>query len=411
MTARDGGGTVALATPQRAARTPRLVGAAWALLIVDTIGSGGDGVIPIPRHVAQVVTMGALVAALVIALLLNPRARIRPNLFLLLITVLAAVSVLSSVSAAAGIGSYFRCVRLLVFVGTLWLLTPWWDDAVRFVRHHVTTLCVLLLTVVVGMVVAPGIAFPEQYSGRLAGAVWYFPPPRVAEYSAVAAGLVLLLWMGRRLTGRDVLLVAVPALALLLLTHTRTSTIALIAGLTVAALTLFLSNARARRALTALVLAAGLAAVAFGAAAQAWFRRGQGNDVLSTLTGRQNVWDALLAQPRTGWEQTFGTGLSNMSFNGHPIDSSWLATYQQLGLLGVALIALLLGALLVTAAVRPPSVERAVAVFLIVYCGACSYTEVGIGGATTFTMHLALAAALLTPREPAPDPSQTEESP
>ena len=44
----------------------------------------------------------------------------------------------------------------------------------------------------------------------------------------------------------------------------------------------------------------------FGWALRSWFARGQDTEMLTSLTGRQNVWDMLLAQERTLSEQLLG---------------------------------------------------------------------------------------------------------
>ncbi|MGH3627662.1 MAG: O-antigen ligase domain-containing protein, partial [Sciscionella sp.] len=231
--------------PERA-RTPALVGAVWALLVINTIGSSGTGaLIRLPTTVFQLITMGALGAAFLLALVLNPRIRLRRNVFLLVATVLAAEGIFTSVSPPTTLGSVFRCARLAVFVLTLWLLSCWWEDSLRFVLHHIRALGVLLGTVLVGLAVAPGHALPAAYGGRLVGALWYFPPPRVAEYAAVVSGLAVVLWLGRQVSGRSTLVVAGPAVAMVLLTHTRTATIGLVAALAAAILTLLLCNSRA----------------------------------------------------------------------------------------------------------------------------------------------------------------------
>ncbi|MGH3631420.1 MAG: hypothetical protein ACRDRL_28775, partial [Sciscionella sp.] len=145
------------------------------------------------------------------------------------------------------------------------------------------------------------------------------------------------------------------------------------------------------------VLATTVAAIGFGAVVQTWLLRGQSEQQLADLTGRQKVWDGLLAAPRTLHDQLIGMGLSNKSFGGLPVDSSWLSVYQDQGLIGVAIIAAMFVVLLVTAAIRPPSPARAAAIFLIVFCAISSYTEDGLGDATTYFLHLTLAAALLAP--------------
>ena len=387
-------------TAQR--RTPALVGAVWALLVINTLGSqGAETIVPIPRPVAQMITMGAMIGALVLALLLNPRMRFRSSAFLLLMSVLLVVSIASSVRLESGLGALFRCFRLSVFISTLWLLSPWWDNAMVFVRHHIRVLGAVLFTVAAGLLVAPGLAFPGVYSGRLVGAIWPLTPPQVGQYAAIVTGLTIMLWMGRRTDKWGVLTVALPAFVLLMLSHTRTATIGLLAALTVGGLSLILTSARARKVFSWAAVVIGVAAVALGPVIQAWLQRGQDEQNLASLTGRQTVWDALLAAPRTTSEELFGVGLTNKSFNGLPIDNSWLSVYNDQGYIGVALVAMFLCTLIVVAVLRPPSLERSCAIFLIVYCIAASYTEAGLGDASPYLLNLAVAAALLS-RSPTP---------
>jgi hypothetical protein len=96
----------------------------------------------------------------------------------------------------------------------------------------------------------------------------------------------------------------------------------------------------------------------------------------------------------------FGVGLGDKSFGGLPIDDSWLAVYNEQGLIGVSLVAVFLLVLGGVALLRPPSLQRACAIFLISYCALASYTEAGLGDASPYLLHLALAASLLmTPAE------------
>jgi O-antigen ligase len=205
--------------------------------------------------------------------------------------------------------------------------------------------------------------------------------------------------------------VVVPSLVLLALTHTRTATLGLLVGLLLAIGSLFLSSAAARRFFTWTVVVAAVAAVGFGSALQAWFLRGQDEENFSSLTGRAKVWHALLDAPRTVTEQVFGTGLGDKSFDGLPIDNSWLAVYHEQGLLGVSLIATALLVLGTVALLRPPSLSRACALFLISYCALASYTEAGLGDASPYLLHLAVAASLLVPPAPAPAPPAAPAAP
>ena len=97
------------------------------------------------------------------------------------------------------------------------------------------------------------------------------------------------------------------------------------------------------------------------------------------------------------------------SFGGLPIDNSWLAVYHEQGMTGVALVAAVIVVLGGVALLRPPSLPRACAIFLISYCAIASYTEAGLGDASPYLLHLAVAASLLT--VPAAAPSSAPEVP
>ncbi|MCH5670917.1 O-antigen ligase domain-containing protein [Streptomyces gilvus] len=385
-------------------RTPKIIGTVWGLLILNTLGSAGaKTIVPLPRSLIQMVTMGALVAAFALALLVNPRVRVRPSAYVFVLTLLLVTSVISSAHLESGFGALFRCFRLALFVGTLWLLTRWWDDGMTFVRHHIRMYFAVLGSVAAGLVVSPSAALPDLYGGRLVGALWPLTPPQIGQYAAVIIGLTVLLLMGGRTDRKSAALVIVPSLVLLGLTHTRTATLGLLVGLALAIGSLLLTSTAARRFFSWAVVIATVAAVGFASLLQKWFLRGQSKENFSSLTGRAKVWDALLAAPRTTGEQLFGVGLGDKSFGGLPIDDSWLAVYNEQGLIGVGLVAVFLLVLGGVALLRPPSLQRACAIFLISYCALASYTEAGLGDASPYLLHLALAASLLmTPAETPP---------
>jgi len=181
----------------------------------------------------------------------------------------------------------------------------------------------------------------------------------------------------------------------LMLTHTRTATLGLIVGLLVAFLSLMMTSARARKVFAWTVAVGGVAGIVLAGALQAWFLRGQSADNFSSLTGRAKVWDALLETPRTMSQYIFGVGLTDKSYNGLPIDNSWLAIYHEQGFIGITLVASFLLVLVVVAVLRPPSLARACAIFLITYTISASYTEAGLGDASPYLLHLAVAASLL----------------
>src|SRR5690348_11021474 len=77
-------------------RSTRFVGVVWALLFFNALGFIGTAVIPVPKSVGQVFTMGALAFALVLALAINPRIRVRPTVYLSCLSLLVCVSILGS---------------------------------------------------------------------------------------------------------------------------------------------------------------------------------------------------------------------------------------------------------------------------------------------------------------------------
>jgi hypothetical protein len=292
------------------------------------------------------------------------------------------------------VGTVYRTFRLAAFISALWLLTPWWGRRdLLLVRCHLRALSVVLGTVLLGLMIAPGHA---RQQGRLAGVIWPSPPPQVAHYAAVTFGLVVVLWLCGQLRDRVTLIVAVLAGAILILTHTRTALAAMIAGLLVAGMSLIVAKERARKLFAAVGAIATIAILTLSGAISGWLARGQGGQ-LTELSGRTVVWSQVLNTQRNKFEMTFGFGLSNDTFNGLSIDSNWLASYQTQGLYAVALCAMMLLFLLVTAYFTPRGVQRALALFLVIYCLVASFTEVGFTDASMYLLELTLAASLLVP--------------
>ena len=371
----------------------RRVSAAWGLLYLNTLTFVPGGILHIPSPVGQGLTQGALPLAILVALTVNPKVNVRPNVFLCIVSLLVVDTVITSLQPQH-LDTLYRTFRLAEFVGALWLLTPWWGrrDMLLF-RCHLGWLFVGLGSVLLGLLIAPGQAFAND--GRLSGVIWPMGSTQVAQYAAVAAGLTAVLWFARLLSGRVTLAGVTIAVGILLLTHTRTALVGLVAGILVAGLSLFTINGRVRK-----FFAAGIAAVSIGAVTVAglvttWLARGENAQGLITLTGRTNFWALVLNQPRTRFQEIFGFGLSNAGINGLPIDSNWLASYMMEGLFGLVVCAMMLVFLFVTAFFQPPGVRRALALFLVTYCTLASFTEVGFTDASTYLLDLAVAASLL----------------
>jgi hypothetical protein len=386
-----------------ATRRRRRVQLVWGLLLLNvlTFFPEAPHIVPIPGALGKLVAQGSLGVAAVLALTLNRPLRVRPSVYIFLAALLVTEALAASLRAEFLVGSLYRSARLIGFVAVLWLLSPWWTRKdLLLVRTHLLFLWGVLVSVALGLLVAPGLAMTEN---RLYGILWPIPPTQVGHYAAVAIGLTSVLWMVGLLR-REVALVSVLlAVPVLLLTHTRTALVALLIGLVIAGLSLFTARSRVRKVFAFGIIAFSLGALTLGSFVTTWLARGQDTAQVTELTGRTRVWDAILAQPRTTWETLFGFGLSNKSFDGLPIDSNWLGAYYDVGLLGVALnIAMVLFVLVGALFFQPQGPRRALALFLVAYCIVASFTESGLSEASPYLLELTLAASLVyspTPRE------------
>ena len=369
----------------------RRLGTAWALLFFNTLTYTGGTVLPIPAKVGKIMAQGSLPLAILILLTINPKLKIRPSVFLC-VTCLLVLDSMVSATQVAKFGTTLRTFRLAEYLFALWLLTPWFGRAdMLLAKYQLRALWCALISVLVGMMVAPGRAFAN--GGRLSGAIWSLYPTQVAQYGAVAAGMLAVLWMGRKVSGRVALVGVTVAIAEVLLSHTRTALVALVAGLIVAGLSL--SNARVRRFFTTAAVITAVAVVVAASAITSWLARGEGTAGLVTLTGRTNFWAAVLNTPRTPFQEIFGFGISNASVNGLPIDSNWLSAYMQEGILGVVICALMLLVLFAAILLKTSGLARALALFLVTYVLLASFTEDAFSDVSTYLLHLTVAASLI----------------
>ncbi len=377
-------------------RLKRRMGTIWGLLVLNVLSfAPGVSVIPIPSSVGKALTQGALSLAVLLALILNPRVKFRPNVFLLLVTLLALEAVLTELGAQYPRGTGFRTFRYVEFVTVLWLLSPYWNRAdMLLVRCHLKSMLWVLGSVAVGYIVSPGHAMA---GGRLGGAIWPIDATQVAHYAAVTIGMVVIFWFSGQIRGRTTLFIVAISMAILLLSHTRTALVAMIAGLLVGGLSLIAVTPRVRKLFGTLAVIASVAFATASSAITSWMARGQGSTQLTNLSGRTGFWGPLLAFPRTRFQEIFGFGLSNGSFNGLPIDSNWMLSYQQQGLFGVVMCAAILIYLLIAACFQSRGVRRALVLFFVIYCLIASFTEDGITDPSTYMLDVTVAASLLLP--------------
>ena len=386
---------------QRPGLRQRRVFLIWALLFFNVLAPAQGVLLPIPHRVSQIVTQAALFLAVVLAFTVNPRLRIRRSWFLGIYTLLAVTSLMMSVRFV-GLGATYRSFRLIGFLLVLWLLTPWWGRRdLLILRSHMRFLLLILGSVIVGLIIAPGKALPY---GRLSGILWPIPATQVAHYAADIVGLITLLWVCRLIPGRRALLVIVPGLAVLVLTHTRTALTAMIIGLLVGGASLLVSKQRVRKLFAGAVLIVVVVGIPASPLLTSWLSRGESTQELSSLTGRTTAWSAVLSNPRPISNEIFGSGLSNdavtssthPSLDGLAIDSSWVSIYQDQGIVGEVLVAAGLLILLLKALFQARGPTHALALFLIVYCLFAGISETGMGGASQYLLDLTAAASLLT---------------
>lgn len=376
----------------------RRIGWIWGLLFLNVLQYSAKSVIvPMPLSAGKVVTQGALVVALVLALSINRRIWVRPNLFLVIMTLLCATTVMMSIRGYFGLGSVLRAGRFVGMVAVLWLLTPWWSRRdLLFLRFHRRALGVVLVVVAVGAVVFHGRAFAQAGGGRLGGVIWPVAPTQVAHYAAVLAGTTIVLWFASLVRARTAAVVTAISVAMLLLTHTRTALVGLLVGVLVAGLSLFLSRQRVRKAIAVTAIVGCLVALAFAPFLVGWFTRGETAHQLASFTGRTTVWSQVAAEPRTEVNTLFGYGISNDSFDGLPIDSSWYSTYVDQGIVGDVADGAVLLILFLIAVLSPRGPRRAIALFMVTYCLFASFTETGLGQASTYLLDLSVAMSVLT---------------
>jgi hypothetical protein len=307
----------------------------------------------------------------------------------------------------AGLGMTYRGFRLVAFVAVLWLITPWWRDrGLVLLRSHLLILNLVLGSLVLGILVAPGKAFSvNDHSTRLNGVIWPIPATQVAHYMAELTGLTVLLWLCGLIRRKPALLVIGFGLFMLIATRGRTALAGMVVGLLVAALSLFLARRRVRRAFAILLVVIVTVVVPLSPLITSWLARGQSSAELNNLSGRTKVWPLVFSQSRPETNNIFGSGLTsdsvinqNPGVNGLPIDSSWVSTYQNQGIVGWVLEGIMFLLLIFTAILRPRGPTRALALFLIGFCLFSSYTESGMGEPSIYLLDLTLAASLLVPR-------------
>ena len=376
---------------ERAVR--RRLAAAWGLLLLNCIGYDGL-IVHVPSAFGKAITQGALPLALLLLLSVNPRIVVRPNVYLCLVSLLPLEAIVTAMNPEF-LGTVYRTVRLAEFVCALWLLSPWFGRRdFLLLRYQLTALCIVIGSALIGIPLAPGKALG---TGRLQGAIWVIPSTQVAHYSAIVLGCVVILWACGYIRGRPTAAIVAFAAVVLILTHTRTALIGMIFGLVVAGMSLIERYVRVRRIFAVAIVVASIAIVVASGFITTWLARGENTEGILQLTGRTKVWGPLLSLPRDRFQEIFGFGLSNSSFDGLPIDSNWMSSYLEQGIFGASVCGLILLFLFINAFTQVSGARRALALFLVTYCLIASFTEDGFTDATPYVLDLVVAASLLVP--------------
>src|SRR5215469_13931334 len=93
----------------------RRVNVVWGLLYLNTLTFVPGGILHLPSHVGKGVTQGALPLAVLVALTVNRKVIVRPNVFLCL-TSLLVIDTLVTALHPEHLGTVYRTFRLAEFV-------------------------------------------------------------------------------------------------------------------------------------------------------------------------------------------------------------------------------------------------------------------------------------------------------
>ena len=339
----------------------------------------------------------ALGVALLLIVTANKKLLVRPNIFLILLTTMCLLSGHYEHPATSVFSSMIRWSRFVVFIGTLWLTTPWWGrrDFMILNFNVVPSSCYRDRHCRVGILADQGIR--ERHRWTLGRDYLADSADPGGALPAMLVGMTVVLLLAGVSKSRWTGFLIVGAFGVLILTHSRTALIAMLAGILAGGLSLFLSRKRVRRAFVVSIVVVGIGALSFSPFITRWFARGENAQGLTNLTGRTIAWSAVLAQPRTEVNVLLGYGVSNEELSGVPIDSSWLSTYQ----IKVSWVMSFRDwcwfpfSSWRSSARRGPG--RAVALFVVVYLAVESFAQDGLGQPSSDLLDLAVAMSLLMP--------------
>ena len=223
----------------------------------------------------------------------------------------------------------------------------------------------ILISLGIGIVLAPKKAFSLNYgTARLDGVVWPLPATAVGRYMAELTGMTILLWACGAIRRKPALLLIGAGFVALIASHTRGALVGMVLALVVAGLSLFAAKRRVRQAFAISLVVVITVVLPLTPVLSSWLTRGQSTEAVHSLSGRTSYWHYVLTEPRPETNKIFGSGMTNDGVqnnvpgqNGLPIDSSWLASYQNQGVVGCIIEGLIIILLLTKALQRPRGID------------------------------------------------------
>jgi O-antigen ligase len=370
----------------------------WIILIVS-VTSWRKGVYFEGAVDAVVIAKAALQGfAFAMALLLK---RAAPTAYpvaggpLLAVLAVLAVSMIGALSSGGTLPSAVLAVRILLLGVTVVLLVS------VFPREQVL-LQLILATGIVGAVLAVTGIGTVPTGGRLEGTLLPISPNGLVVLCAIPALAAIRRVISGHATPGAIIAACFFGVACIA-TQSRTALL----GMALALAIIVLSVRRIQRHI-ALVLVAVMPTLVAFAVFTTFFealvaREGSGSNL--TLNSRTFAWEVVLSTPFESLQKWVGGGLSvktvsvrGQYWNEQVLDSSWISALAQTGLIGTAVLAVLVAAVLVMnlRGGRENALPIAILVFLLIG----SFLETGLlDSSVNFMIFLALASTFVPPRD------------
>lgn len=372
------------------------VGSVFLILVIgvvpwryDVIYSGGADIVVVAKAIVGLV---AFLSAAILRMRVSTvyRVGLGPASLILIV---ASLSLLGSFISGHFGTTLVLVARMILLVGTVLLLLTCirWDYAIG---AFLTATGILAITAAVT-------GLGTATTGRLSGGIPQLHPNELSALASVTLiGLVVLtLKTGFRYWNVAAMLAL---LAIVAASGSRSPLIGLAVATTVALLT----NGRLQRQIATALIAgvpAVYAALVFTDILGSIATRGGTEDAASALDSRWDAWKPVLAWPWGSWKKWIGQGLSVKEvkvdvkwLDTQVLDSSWVSLLAQAGIVGTALIALLIVWGILVALTSPQ--RRGLLLPLLLFVIIRSFTESGLVDSTVQLVLLLMTTSLLTGR-------------